>query len=137
MIITGKCLCGAVRFSAVEPPIAARVCWCRDCQKFGAGSGTVNVMFKTAGFTVDGALGDYVSTADSGNVMHRRFCSVCGTPMFSEAEVRPNVIMVRAGLLDDPELIKPTATIWTASAPSWAAIDPHLEQFEGQPPPVA
>jgi len=68
--------------------------------------------------TITGALRDYVSVADSGNRMHRRFCPTCGTHLFSEAEARPNLIFIRAGTLDDPEGAKPVATIWTASAPS-------------------
>ena len=41
MTVTGRCLCGAVRWESSEPAIVTRVCWCRDCQYFGAGSGTV------------------------------------------------------------------------------------------------
>ena len=44
-------------------------------------------------------------------------------------------IFVRAGSLDDPEWAKPAATIWTASAPSWACIDEQLPRHTGQPPP--
>jgi hypothetical protein len=42
---------------------------------------------------------------------------------------------IRGGTLDDPELAKPVMTIWTKSAPSWAAIDPKISREEGQPPP--
>ncbi|HVY98540.1 MAG TPA: GFA family protein [Dongiaceae bacterium] len=136
-MITGGCLCGAVRFTASEKPISARVCWCRFCQRLGAGGGTVNAAFKTDAVKIEGTLADYASTADSGNRMHRRFCPKCGTHLFSEAEARPHLIFVRAGALDDPEVAKPVATIWAASAPSWAAIDPSLPRIEGQPPPVA
>jgi hypothetical protein len=55
--------------------------------------------------------------------------------MFSEALERPHRIIVRAGALDDPELIAPTAAIWTSSAPRWACIDPDIEQIPAQPPP--
>jgi len=136
-MITGGCLCGAVRFQATEGPIAARACWCRDCQKLGGGSGTVGAAFKTAAVTITGATSDYASTADSGNKMHRRFCPSCGTPLFSQAESRPHLIFIRVGALDDPECAKPTATIWTDSAPSWACIDARLPKVPGQPPPVA
>ena len=67
----------------------------------------------------------------------RPHCPQCGTHLFSEAESRPHLIFVRAGALDDPEIARPGSTIWTKSAPSWAAIDPALPKVEGQPPPVA
>lgn len=137
MTIAGGCLCGAVRYRTAEAPIAARVCWCRLCQYISTGSGTVNVCFKSAGFTVTGELRDFPAIADSGTSMHRRFCPQCGTHLFSEAESRPHLIFVRGGTLDDPEIAKPGATIWTREAPSWACIDPSLPQHEGQPPPVA
>jgi hypothetical protein len=136
-MITGGCLCGAVRFRATEAPISARVCWCKVCQKIGAGGATVNAAFRTETVSVDGVLKDYVSIADSGSRMHRKFCPECGTHLFSEAESRPHLVFVRMGSLDDPEIVKPVATIWTASAPSWACIDPALPRVPGQPPPVA
>jgi hypothetical protein len=134
--ITGGCLCGAVRFRSTAQPLAARVCWCRNCQYLACGNATVNVCFRTETFTIEGDLSDFVRVADSGNVMHRRFCPQCGVQMFSEAEARPHLIFVRAGTLDDREQIRPASTIWTASAPSWACIDPAIPQVEGQPPPV-
>jgi hypothetical protein len=137
MKVTGKCLCGAVRWESSEAPIATRVCWCRDCQYLGAGNGTTNACFRTATFTVTGTMSDYVSIADSGNRMHRRFCPMCGTPLFSEAEARPHLIFARVGTFDNPDLAKPAMTIWTASAPSWACINADLPRLEGQPPPAA
>jgi hypothetical protein len=133
MQITGGCLCKAVRYTVDAAPIITRVCWCRLCQYLGAGSGTVNVGFPTAAMKIEGELRDFPSIADSGNRMHRRFCPTCGTQMFSEAEVRPHLIFVRAGTLDDPEWVKPVMTIWTAEAPTWACLDPALPKAEGQP----
>jgi hypothetical protein len=86
---------------------------------------------------VIGETRDYQRIADSGNRMHQRFCPVCGTPMFSEAESRPHLIFVRGGTLDDTEIARPTVTIWATSAPTWACIDERLPRFEGQPPPPA
>jgi len=45
-------------------------------------------------------------------------------------------VFVRAGTLDNPEIARPAATIWTSSAPSWAVFDERLPKFDGQPPPV-
>jgi hypothetical protein len=135
--ITGGCLCRKVRFRITAAPIAMRLCWCRDCQYFAAGSATVNVVFTSNAVTVEGELTDYVSIADSGSRMHRRFCPACGTPVFSASEARPHLMIVRNGALDDTALLTPSATIWTASAPEWAWIDETHPRFEGQPPPVA
>jgi hypothetical protein len=136
MNVTGGCLCKAVRYQITAAPIRSRACWCRLCQYIGAGTATVNVAFPSDAITIEGQLSDYVSTADSGNILHRRFCPVCGTHVFSEAESRPHLIFVRAGTLDDPETAKPAMTIWTSQAPSWACIDADLPQVEKQPPPA-
>ena len=130
----GGCLCGAVRYRTEAEPIVTRLCWCRVCQYIAAGNAAVGVCFPTAGLTVAGETRDFVSVADSGNRMHRRFCPSCGTHLFSEAESRPHLIFVRAGTLDDREIARPSATIWTRSAPSWACIDGDLPRFEGQAP---
>jgi hypothetical protein len=134
-LITGGCLCKTVRYSTEAQPIITRLCWCRVCQYLATGNAAVSVCFPTSGFAITGEMRDFQSVADSGNRMHRRFCPVCGTHMFSEAESRPHLIFVRAGTLDDPSLARPAATIWTAQAPAWACVDATLPSWEGQPPP--
>ena len=137
MQVKGQCLCHAIRFTVEGPPLAARVCWCRLCQYLGAGNGMTSVCFLSAGLKIEGDPAWFESIADSGNVMQRGFCATCGTPLFSKALVRPHLIFIRAGALDDPNLMPPQMTIWTAEAPAWAIFDPALPQYEGQPPPVA
>lgn len=133
--IEGGCACGAVRFRSTAPPLGARQCWCRFCQRVGAGGPTVNAMFASATFTIDGETADFVRTADSGARMHSRFCPRCGCHLFSQADPRPHLIVVRLGALDDPNIVAPAAVIWTSEAPRWACYDPDLPQFPGQPPP--
>jgi hypothetical protein len=136
MEVTGGCLCRQVRYRITAAPIVTRVCWCRVCQYLGAGNATVNVCFPSNAITIEGEMKDYRSVAESGNVMHRRFCPSCGTALFSEAEIRPHLLFVRAGTLDDPELAQPSATIWTSSAPTWACMNESLPKIERQPPPA-
>jgi hypothetical protein len=106
MTITGGCRCGAVRYTIEAEPLFARHCWCRDCQYIGAGSGTVNVFFASEKVSIEGALTDYTSHADSGTLMHRTFCATCGTPMFTQGDTRKHYIGVRAGTLEEPDLGK-------------------------------
>src|SRR4051812_17914968 len=116
MTVTAGCLCGAVRWESEEPPITTRICWCRDCQYLGAGSGTVGACFRTATFKVIGKMSDFASTADSGNRMHGLFCSTGGPPLFREAGAPPHLIFVGVGIFDEPNLAPPAMTIWASSA---------------------
>jgi hypothetical protein len=136
-LVTGRCFCGAVQFQFDQMPVATRACWCRDCQYLSSGNASINAIFRTESFRMTGEVSEYVSTADSGSVMRRRFCRKCGTPLFSEALSRPDLMVVRAGALDDPEPGRPASFIWTASAPSWGFLDPDLPSCEGQPAAVA
>ena len=133
---TGRCLCGAVTFKLTAEPIASRICWCKDCQHV-SGNGTANAVVPASGFEVQGVLTEYASKAHSGNTIARLFCPTCGGHVYGHTSARPELRVVRLGALDDPSSIAPQQNIWTASAPSWACLDPSLEQFTGQsaPPP--
>jgi hypothetical protein len=133
--ISGGCLCGSVRYTINAEPMVVRACWCRVCQYFAAGNATINLAFPKDAVQITGELRDYASLASSGNHMHRRFCPTCGVQLFSEADERPHILVIRAGTLDDNALVAPEAAIWTASAPGWARMDPDLRQYAGQPPP--
>lgn len=131
---TGQCLCGQVRFTVQAEPLGARMCWCRDCQRIASGSATVNVLFPDEAVRHEGEMSTFRMTADSGNIVERGFCTHCGAQMYSRTiEPAGLPIRVRAGTLDNPELMAPQAVIWTKSAPSWAMIDPDLPQFPNGP----
>lgn len=132
---TGGCRCGKVRFSIAADPIAVRACWCRDCQYWASGNATLNAVFSAEAITVEGETTAFVSMANSGETMHRRFCPSCGTPLFSDAQSRPHVRIVRVGAMDERDRFAPSGVIWAASAPCWAPIDPALPAIDGQPAP--
>lgn len=124
---TGQCFCGQVLFTIEADPIGARSCWCRDCQYIASGSATNNVLFPEEAVAFSGGITTITKTADSGNTVERGFCPKCGSQMYSRTiEPKGAPIRIRAGTLDDPELMAPQALIWTDSAPSWAALDPRL-----------
>ena len=137
MVHTGKCLCGHIQFSIEAEPQGARMCWCRDCQRIASGSATVNVLFPEDAVHYTGHMTTLRLTADSGNVVERGFCPVCGSQMYSKTvEPKGMPMRVRAGTLDDPDLMAPTAIIWADSAPDWAFFDPKLARHPKGPPPA-
>lgn len=133
--ITGQCLCGQVHFTIEVEPLGARMCWCRDCQRIASGSATVNVLFPEEAVRYTGEIATIAMVADSGNRVERGFCPGCGAQLYSKTVAPAGMPMrVRAGTLDDPELMPPQAVIWAEGAPGWAHIDPALPQFPKGPP---
>ena len=127
MTHNGQCLCGHIKFTIETEPTGARCCWCRDCQRIASGSPTVNVLFDEAAVTYSGEMTTLELIADSGNRVERGFCPKCGSQMYSKTVKPAGLPMrVRAGTLDDPEIMAPSALIWVDSAPSWATLDPDL-----------
>ena len=134
---SGGCLCGQVRYRLTSEPAVSRVCWCRDCQRISS-NGTVNALVPSASIELTGTVSQYVKTSDSGNQVTRRFCGQCGSQLFADSTGRPGFTVVRVGTLDDPSSVRPSANIWSASAPAWACLDATLSRVEGQPlPPQA
>ena len=130
---TGGCECGALRYECAAVPLMAGHCHCRSCQKAsGTGHGS-HLMVPRAAVTITGEAAFYERAADSGNRVRRAFCPRCGTPLYGESLAFPGVLVVRAGSLDDPEVFRPGARIFAASAPSWDHMAPALPSFAGMP----
>jgi hypothetical protein len=80
-----------------------------------------------------GELRNYCSVADSGAQIGRQFCEICGTPILSDLESQPDLLVIKAGSLDDPATFKPTANLWTAAAQPWHAMDADIPSFPQGP----
>jgi len=135
MTHSGHCLCGAVTVAIDAEPVGARMCWCRDCQYIASGSATVNVLFPEDAVHFTGEIGTFRMIADSGNTVERGFCKSCGSQLFSRTLEPAGLPMrIRAGTLDNPDLMPPQAIIWTDSAPAWVRLDPDLPHYAKAPP---
>jgi hypothetical protein len=132
--LTGSCLCGAIRYTVTVPITELRACHCTNCQKASGAGGTVNAMIPSAAFQLTrGTLKRYTGIADSGRTLHRYFCGDCGSPIYSQRAITPEMLSLRVGALDNAGDMKITAHIWTRSARPWAYIDPAAQQHPGQP----
>lgn len=136
--ITGGCLCGAIRYTVSVPISELRACHCTHCQKTSGTGGSVNAAVPRASFTLtQGTPKRYTDTAQSGRKLFRHFCADCGSPIYSFREATPEMIVVRAGTLDESTGMRISTNIWTASARPWDYIDPASERHPGNPPPKA
>lgn len=132
--LNGSCLCGAIRYTLSVPVTELRACHCTHCQKASGAAGSVNAVVPGAAFKItQGAPKRFAATADSGRTLYRYFCGDCGSPIYSQRATTPEMLVVRAGTLDDSSGMKITMNIWTRSARPWAWIDPASKQHPGQP----
>jgi hypothetical protein len=131
--ITGGCLCGKVRFVANAEPAFVGVCHCRSCQRNSGSAFAVVMGFPAAAVSIQGELKTYTDTADSGKHLFRRFCPECGSSISSEAEVMPGMIMLKAGSMDDPSVVKPVMQIYCDSAQPWVSLGGELKSFQKMP----
>jgi len=130
----GGCLCGAIRYTIAAPITELRACHCTNCQKSSGAGGSVNAMIQSSSFKLDqGSPRRFAGKADSGRTLFRFFCGDCGSPLYSQREIAPELMNIRAGTLDDSSGLKVTASIWTRSARSWGHVEPSSKQFPGQP----
>lgn len=136
MSFTGRCACGRVTLAIAGEPIQTRQCWCRQCQQIAAGSPTHNAIFQVKDVRLDGALASNGYVAASGNTLTASFCPSCGSQVYAQSSARPHLMTVRFGMLDEPHGLRPQVAIWTQDAPAWATIDPAMESWLQQPPPL-
>ena len=125
----GGCLCGAVRYEAAGDCENASYCHCDDCKKATGGPYTVGVLVNLSQLRITGEVKGYTTTDDSGRKITRQFCPNCGSPLFTRAEKYPEFVFLKAGSLDEPEVIKPSCEVWTRCAVPWAYIDQTLPRY--------
>ncbi len=76
----------------------------------------------------------YDTQADSGNTVTRHFCGKCGSNLWSVPNAIPDLLVVKAGSLDDPSWLKPGMSIYCDSAQPWAVIPEGIPRFPKMPP---
>ena len=130
----GGCRCGAIRYDCASEPVAVMECHCRDCQYASGGEPAAVVVVAKPSFKLTkGQVKSFAVKGESGNEVARQFCSDCGTPLFSALAGNPQLWAIKAGSLDDPSWLKPTAFLWKSSAQPWAHLDPKIHAFDKQP----
>ncbi|KAI0554386.1 DUF636 domain-containing protein [Xylaria curta] len=101
MATTGSCMCGDIRYQFTGEPAVTALCHCVDCQKWTGSAFTSNAVVPRTAFSVtQGTPRSYDVTGASGKINKHFFCSNCGSSLYTELEVMPDMTCVKAGGLD-------------------------------------
>lgn len=125
-ILTGKCLCGAVRYRAEGLPLRVSHCHCEQCRRAGGGVALTFAGFDADKVTFEGSMKRVRST----EFASREFCPECGSPITFRFDDRPEYVGITVGTLDDPAKAPATRHNFTSEQIPWLHLDPQLP---GQP----
>ena len=131
--LSGKCLCGNISFTANTDIQNSYNCHCNDCRAASGAAYQTLLFIERSALEISGTPKVFTHAADSGSVMEKHFCPDCGSQMFGHNRSRPDRISIRAGVLDQSELVKPAANLYLSSKIESTPIDPDLEGYSGMP----
>ena len=101
-MLKGSCQCGAVRYEAPGPVLGVDHCHCSMCRKL---HGALFASFGTVdrdSLTITGE--EQLREFRSSEMVHRRFCGLCGGQVFALDPARPDRIALCLGSLDAGEM---------------------------------
>ena len=128
-VVTGRCLCGAVRFEVELPSRWCAHCHCSMCRRaHGAGFVTwVGFDRARVRVTAGEALGRYRSSPPA----TRSFCTRCGSPLMFESERWADEIHVALAALDGPIDRAPGGHVFYSDRVDWIHVDDALPRRGG------
>lgn len=132
--IKGSCHCGAVRYESQGRVLRFVNCHCPDCRKTSGSAFGAVLVVEAAGFRL--VEGDaMVVPYESSPGKYRCFCKECGSHVFARLDSKPEMVLIRAGSLDDDPEVRPHAHIWVKAKAPWHEIHDDIPQYqEGFPP---
>ncbi|MBV8257710.1 MAG: GFA family protein [Actinobacteria bacterium] len=129
-MVTGRCLCGGVRYEISEPFEAAGYCHCTRCQRRTGSAASAS------GRIVPGSLRvvageELIRCWDPGDGgWPKCFCSTCGSALWSRHPEEPDRLSVRLGTVDGDPGVRPAWHQFVAYAAVWEPIpDDGLPRF--------
>jgi len=131
--ITGSCLCGQLNYTGDTEIMGAMSCHCDACRKATGAAYSTNLFVKDADFDIQGETLEFQHKSDSGSTMTKINCATCGSPTLGRNTNRPGGLVLRAGTVDQKDLIKPAGYVYCENAIPSTAMDPALKQFERMP----
>ena len=133
--LTGRCLCGAIRFELSEPPHDAGYCHCTRCQRRTGGA--VSAQARIDGATFRLTAGEDLVKAwrhpDGG--FEKCFCGECGAHLFARNPDDPTEMSVRMSAFDGDPGVRPSWRAFVAYSAKWEPIpDDGLERYDEAKP---
>lgn len=127
MNASGRCLCGAVTFTARDVERGLHVCHCSMCRRWTGGP---SFSTHVGGVVFEGD--EHIARFQSSDWAERGFCKRCGTSLFYRL-VEPDQYILHMGSFDDPSFFSVESEIYVDGKPPGYEIGgehPRLTEAE-------
>lgn len=125
-MITGRCLCQAIRYECTGEPILIAHCHCESCRRQTSSPLTTFVLVPRT--TLRFTQGQPKEFSSSPGVW-RSFCADCGSPIYYRTDRRPNDIDLYALTLDDAAAVAPDCHVHSAEQLPWFEVSDDLPRY--------
>jgi len=124
MAITGRCMCGDIKFEIRRAPEFMGVCHCRRCQRQSGSAFSTMAGVPADDFTLlRGQPRFYGGATQSGNSAEIAFCERCGSPIYTLLADQTDTLYLKTGTLDDTSWFEPQFHVWCADKQNWVKLD--------------
>jgi hypothetical protein len=120
MIRVAACNCGQLRLDCQGEPLRVSLCHCLECQRrTGAVFGNQAWFERQQIAAISGNATEFTRPSDCGRPVTFRFCPICGSTVYWEAESFPNLIAVAVGSFADSDFPAPRHSVWERRRHHW------------------
>jgi hypothetical protein len=127
--VTGRCLCGAVRFELAAAPVEAYYCHCTRCQRRTGSGASAQARIDGGGFRLVSGEELVKGWRHPDGGFEKFFCRECGAHLFSRNADDPAQMTVRMSAFEDDPGVRPSFRAYVAYAAPWEPIpDDGLER---------
>jgi hypothetical protein len=127
-VISGGCLCGAIRYEGRGEPYHVTHCHCSDCSKAAGAAFVTWASFAKKDFRFVRGEPRVIEWAER----LRSFCAHCGTSLTFMSGSETDEIDVTVATFDEPERVTPRDHVWVCDRLHWIESIGSLPTHEQQ-----
>jgi hypothetical protein len=122
-MMTGRCLCGAVRWRAKGDARLVHHCHCGMCRRWTGAAFATLAWFPRAAVEWSGTPAGFRASP----IAVRTHCGACGTPLSLAYDARDDIALT-VGSMDDPGAVRPIRHYGVEGRLPWADIGARLPE---------
>ena len=128
-------MCGRVQYEITGEPRFMYQCYCGKCRAASGASFVTNVIVAADKFRITAGKENLAAFESSPNKF-RHFCSVCGSPIYSQGEKTKHVVSIRSGTLKQDPGVRVAYHAFVGAKAPWVDIQDGQPQFSEWADPV-